>query len=51
MNRMVRNILASRKALHGVTYQFGIRVPSNIQEAYKLDKEKGNTLWTDAIEK
>jgi hypothetical protein len=31
------------------THKYGIRIPRNIQEAKKIDKENGNTLWMDAI--
>ena len=30
---------------------YGIKVPSTIDEAAKLDKENNNTLWKEAIEK
>ena len=32
-----------------VQYKFGVRVPRNVKEAYKLDQENGNTLWHDAM--
>ena len=51
MNKKVRNLLASKRVLRGVKYQFGVRVSRKIQEAYKLDEENGNTLWTDATKK
>ena len=28
-----------------------MRVPRNIAEAYKLDQENGNSLWTEAIDR
>lgn len=31
--------------------KFGIVIPKTVQEALALDKENGNTLWADAIEK
>ena len=31
--------------------KFGIRIPNSIEEALRFDKEAGNTLWADAIEK
>ena len=31
------------------THKCGIRVPKNVDEAYEIDKENGDTLWTDAI--
>ena len=31
--------------------KFGVCVPNSVEEALKIDKENGNTLWTDAINK
>ena len=31
--------------------KFGVMIPSSVQEALELDKQNGNTLWADAIEK
>ena len=31
--------------------KFGIMVPGSVEEAIKLDKDNGNTLWQDAIRK
>ena len=28
---------------------FDIDLPNNVEEAHRLDKKNGNTLWTDAI--
>jgi hypothetical protein len=33
------------------THKFGIAIPKTIQEAFDLEHENGNTLWTDAITK
>ena len=33
------------------THKFGIPVPRNADEAYRFDKENGNTFWADAIDK
>mmetsp|Transcript_52228 Transcript_52228/g.78006 ORF Transcript_52228/g.78006 Transcript_52228/m.78006 type:complete len:1156 (-) Transcript_52228:781-4248(-) len=30
---------------------FGIVIPRNVEDAKQLDKENGNTLWMDAVEK
>ena len=30
---------------------YGIKVPKNVTQALKFDKENGNTLWQDAINK
>ncbi len=48
---MVRNLRASKRSCLGIKYQFGVRVPRNIAEAYKLNKENGNSLWTEAIDR
>ena len=31
--------------------KFGIKIPSSIKEAKAIDRENGNTLWMDAIDK
>ena len=31
--------------------KYGIRVPKDTEEAYRLDKENNNTLWSEAIKK
>jgi hypothetical protein len=33
------------------THKFGVRLPKTVAEALALDKEEGNTLWYDAIQK
>ena len=33
------------------THKFGFRIPKTVKEAYEIDRENGNTLWQDAIEK
>ena len=33
------------------THKFGIRVPKSVDEALQIDRENGNTLWYDAIQK
>ena len=30
------------------THKYGIDTPYSIKESFRLDKENGNTLWTDA---
>ena len=32
-------------------FKFGIKVPSSVRQAYKIDKKTGNTLWADTIKK
>ena len=31
------------------THKYGVRVPRNVKEAFEIDAEDSNTLWTDAI--
>jgi len=31
------------------THKYGIRIPKSVKEAFQIDKEEGNTYWTDAI--
>lgn len=49
MIRLARRIFQAKRT--DVKYQFGVRVPRTVEEAYRLDKENGNTLWRDAIRK
>ena len=43
--------LMKKRTGKAIKYQFGIRVPRNIREAYVLDSVNGDTKWHDAIEK
>ncbi len=43
--------MMAKRTGRAVKYKFGVRIPRSIQEAYTLDKENGNTLWRDAIQK
>jgi hypothetical protein len=31
------------------THKFGIQIPKSVEEAKRIDKENGNTLWWDSI--
>ena len=31
------------------TFKYGVYIPRNVEEAKRVDKENGNTLWQDAI--
>ena len=31
------------------THKYGFKIPKNVQEAYSIDRENGNSLWSDAI--
>ena len=45
-------IIASVNARYlKTTHKFGIRVPKTVLEAIEIDRENGNTMWQDAIQK
>jgi hypothetical protein len=48
--RLMRQMNATKRR-KAVKYLFGYRVPRSIREAYEIDKNNGNKLWTEAIEK
>ena len=43
--------MAMAKKRAGPKYKFGIKVPRTIKEALTLDKENGDTLWKQALDK
>jgi hypothetical protein len=47
--RQYKQVLLQKKRTNTVKYQFGMRVPRSINEAYKLDLLNNNTKWADAI--
>jgi hypothetical protein len=46
-----RIIAAVNKRYHKKTHKFGFEIPKSVRRALEIDKENGNTLWGDAIEK
>ena len=40
-----------RAKMKSKVIKFGIKVPNNVREALSLDKENGNNLWAEAIQK
>ena len=46
-----RIISAVSKRYHKRNYKFGFRVPKTVEEAKEIDKENGDTLWMDSVEK
>ena len=48
LNRMLRNMNASKKKARKVKFKFGVRIPRNYEEAMMFDKINGNTKWADA---
>jgi len=51
MNNMYRQMMASKRKKTGPKYQFGVRVPRSIKEAYELDELNKDSGWADAIQK
>ena len=47
--KQVKRMLNVKRAARAIKYQFGVRLPRTIREAYKLDEFNGNTKWADAI--
>lgn len=48
---MTQIIPAVNKRVRFTSRKYGIKIPRNKKEVEKLDRENGNTLWTDAINK
>jgi hypothetical protein len=51
LKKRKRIIAAVNKRILKKTHKFGIRVPRSVEEALRIDKENGNTLWEDAMNK
>ena len=47
--RLYKQAILRKKRTNTVKFQFGIRVPRSLSEAYKLDELNKNTKWADAI--
>jgi hypothetical protein len=45
-------ILSKIKArIRKTTHKYGVEIPTNIEHAYRLDRENGNSLWRDGLAK
>jgi len=44
-------VAAVNKRYHKRTHKYGIRIPKTVDEAIQIDKQNGNRLWQEAIEK
>ena len=51
LKKRKRIIAAVNKRYHKRTHKFGIEIPKTWDDAVRIDKENGNTLWQDAINK
>ena len=50
-NRIISLVKKRQTRYLKKTMKFGIEVPKDVTEAYKLDEKNGNTFWADAIAK
>jgi hypothetical protein len=50
-NRQLKRMLMAKKKRRTIKYQFGVRVPRTVKEAYILDSMNNDTFWSDAIKK
>ena len=44
-------VSAVQKRIRKLNRKFGIEVPSTVEEAFELDRKRGNTMWRDALNK
>ena len=51
LKRKERLIKMSQSHRLRTGYKFGLRVPNSVEEALEIDRERGDTLWQDAINK
>lgn len=42
---------AYKSRVNGTQFMFGVEIPKNAKRALEMDKENGNTLWRDSIDK
>ena len=51
LRKKVQIISAVNQRSKKTTHKYGVKVPSSLRDAYKLDAENNNTVWRDAIKK
>jgi hypothetical protein len=44
-------VKAYKRSVNGTPFMFGIEIPKNINHAREMDKENGNNLWQESIDK
>ena len=44
-------LAAVKKRIRKTTHKYGIEVPKDVRHAFELDRQNGNTLWRDALQK
>ena len=48
---LVKQAFIYVKRICKTTHKYGIEIPKDIEDAYRIDRENGNTFWRDAIKK
>jgi hypothetical protein len=51
LKKQNRIIIAVSNHYHKRTHKFGVRIPKTVHKCHEIDKENGNTMWQDAIQK
>jgi hypothetical protein len=51
LKKRIAIISAVNKRYWKRAHKYGIRVPKSVREAYEIDRENGDSRWTDAIQK
>jgi hypothetical protein len=46
-----RNAIISTKRYRQRTHKYGIRVPNSVHKVFEIDRENGDTIWADSIQK
>lgn len=49
MRKRDRIISSVNSRVKRVTHKYGVEIPSSVDHCYRLDKQNGNTLWRDAL--
>ena len=49
LRKKARIIAAVRTRVKRKTHKYGIEIPQSVEDAFRLDRENGNTLWQDAL--
>jgi hypothetical protein len=44
-------VRAYKSRVNGTQFMFGVEIPKNAKRALEMDKENGNSLWRDSIDK
>jgi hypothetical protein len=48
---MASMVKACKSSVNGTQFMFGIKIPKNVKFALEMDKENGNNLWQESIDK